>query len=72
MEIKSRMVAILLCFFFGWLGIHKFYLNNNKIGCFYLAFCWTLIPAIISIFDIIILLIMSDQTFNQKFNSNIK
>lgn len=27
---KSRLVALLLCFFFGWLGIHRFYVG--KIG----------------------------------------
>ncbi len=27
---KSRLVALLLCFFLGWLGIHRFYVG--KIG----------------------------------------
>ncbi|MBF0473086.1 MAG: TM2 domain-containing protein [Nitrospirae bacterium] len=27
---KSRLVAILLCFFMGWAGAHRFY--ANKIG----------------------------------------
>lgn len=27
---KSRLVAILLCFFLGWAGAHRFY--ANKIG----------------------------------------
>lgn len=27
---KSRLVALILCFFVGWLGIHRFYVG--KIG----------------------------------------
>jgi len=29
---KSRLVAFLLCFFFGWLGAHRFYLGKNATG----------------------------------------
>lgn len=34
---KSSVVAYLLWFFFGWLGIHKFYLNAPIMGIIYLA-----------------------------------
>ncbi|WP_218966776.1 TM2 domain-containing protein [Snodgrassella alvi] len=36
---KSRIVAALLAFFLGGLGIHKFYLNQNLQGILYLVFC---------------------------------
>ena len=36
-ERKSKVVAALLCFFFGWLGGHKFYLGFPKLGVIYLA-----------------------------------
>ena len=29
---KSRLVALLLCFFFGWIGIHRFYVNKVGTG----------------------------------------
>ncbi len=29
---KSKVVAALLCFFLGWLGVHRFYLGYNTIG----------------------------------------
>ena len=29
---KSRLVALLLCLFFGWLGIHRFYVNKVGTG----------------------------------------
>lgn len=29
---KSRLVAALLCFFLGWLGIHRFYVGKTGTG----------------------------------------
>lgn len=31
-EQKSKLVAVLLCFFLGGIGIHDFYLGNSKNG----------------------------------------
>lgn len=50
---KSKIVALLLCFFLGWVGMHRFYLGENKRGMIYLLFCWTGIPLFLSIFDFI-------------------
>ncbi len=33
---KSRLVALLLCFFLGTLGLHKFYLGRTGMGILYL------------------------------------
>lgn len=68
---KSRIVAILLCLFTGGLGGHKFYLNQNGLGLLYLLFCWTFIPGMIALIELIFLLMMDDYTFNKKFNNNI-
>ena len=65
---KSKGVALLLCFFLGGLGIHQFYLGNTVQGVFYLLFSWTCIPAIIAIFDFIIILCMSENYFHQKYD----
>ena len=65
---KDKNIAILLTFFLGALGIHKFYLGYNLAGVLYLIFSWTFIPAIIAFFDFIGLLLMSDQAFNAKYN----
>jgi len=35
--VKSTGVAYLLWFFLGWLGIHKFYLNQTALGVLYLC-----------------------------------
>ncbi len=29
---RSRLVALLLCFFIGWLGIHRFYVGKKGTG----------------------------------------
>jgi len=66
---KSRVVAILLAFFLGGLGIHKFYLGQIKWGVAYLLLCWTFIPSIAAFVEFIMLIIMTDQDFNTKFNN---
>jgi len=60
---RSKYVAALLAFFLGWIGIHKFYLGRNGWGLLYLLFSWTFIPAIISFFEGIRYLIISDDDF---------
>lgn len=68
---KNRLVAALLAFFLGYLGIHKFYLGENVAGILYLIFCWTFIPGIIAFFEFIGLLLMSDQAFDSKYNYHL-
>ncbi len=64
---RSRLVAILLAFFLGWFGAHKFYLGQVGWGIVYLLFCWTFIPAVVAFIEAIILLVMSDHEFNSKY-----
>ncbi|KGE73874.1 TM2 domain-containing protein [Spirochaeta lutea] len=33
---KSRLAALLLCFFLGYLGIHRFYVGKTGTGLLYL------------------------------------
>ena len=49
---KSRLIALLLCLFFGWIGAHRFYVG--KIGTGILMICtlgffgiWALIDLLI-------------------------
>lgn len=65
---KNKLVAALLALFLGGLGIHKFYLGQIFKGFLYLIFCWTFIPALISFFEAIILLVMSEDNFNKRYN----
>jgi len=66
---KNKVVAALLAFFLGGLGVHKFYLGQIGMGVLYLVFCWTFIPAIAAFVEFIIYLTMSDEAFNEKYGS---
>ncbi|WP_273796627.1 TM2 domain-containing protein [Bacillus sp. AGSP2] len=65
---KNKIVAALLAFFFGGLGIHKFYLGRVGQGILYILFCWTGIPSIIAFIEFIIFLYGSEEAFDQKYN----
>lgn len=64
---KDKTTAVLLAFFFGGLGVHRFYLGKVKsgflmlltLGCF----------GIWSFIDFIVLLCMSSDSFDKKYNS---
>lgn len=68
MAAKIKTSAVLWCFFLGAFGAHKFYLGQNGWGMVYLLFCWTTIPSFAAFFEFIMLLLMSDDEFNRKFN----
>lgn len=58
----SLMVYILLALFLGGIGAHDFYVNKIGKGLIKLAFCWTGIPSIIALFNLIGAL-MNKQNF---------
>lgn len=66
---KNKTTAGLLAIFVGYFCAHKFYLGQTGIGIIYLLFCWTGIPGIIALIEGIILLSMSDDEFNKKYNT---
>ena len=68
---KDKNIAAILAFplFGGW-GAHKFYLGQVGAGIVYLAFAWTLIPAIIAFFEFIILALMDRDEFNRRHNGS--
>ena len=65
---KNKYVAIILTFFVGGFGFHKFYLGEKVAGILYLLFSWTFIPSILAIFDFIGLLLISETNFNAQYN----
>ena len=67
MKTKSKATAIILALFLGDIGIHKFYLGQAGQGVLYLLLCWTFIPVILSIIDIIHYLVMSEGDFQTKY-----
>ena len=52
---KSDVVAILLAFFLGSFGAHRFYLGETGWGILYLLFCWTFIPHIVAFIECFLL-----------------
>ncbi|MEH2268678.1 MAG: NINE protein [Nostoc sp.] len=68
---RTKSTAIILCFFGGWLGIHKFYLGQNVAGILYLLFFWTCIPSLIAFVEFFVLVLMSDTEFNTNYNQLI-
>lgn len=64
---KSKVTAILLCFFLGGLGAHKFYLGKTGMGILYLFTAGLF--GIGTLIDFIKLLCMNDADFNAKFNA---
>lgn len=68
---KTKGTAIILAFFLGGLGGHKFYLDQSGQGMLYLLFCWTFIPSFLAFIDLIRFLIMSDDEFNRLYNQQM-
>ena len=73
---KSKLVAILLAFFLGCWGIHQFYLGNYLRGVIYLIvglfgiffIIPLLITGVLALIDIIVIAMMDEQTFAQKYS----
>ncbi len=48
---KNYIIAGVLAFFFGSVGLHKFYMGEYKTGLLYVLFCWTGIPGTIAFYE---------------------
>ncbi len=49
---KSVTTAVLITFFFGGIGIHRFWFNEIGIGFVYILFSWTFIPYFIALIEL--------------------
>ncbi|MDE7411725.1 MAG: TM2 domain-containing protein [Paramuribaculum sp.] len=65
---KDKTTTILLTFFLGGFGAQWFYLGKYGLGVISLLFCWTYIPGLIALIQFIMLLCMSTDEFNRKYN----
>jgi TM2 domain-containing membrane protein YozV len=66
----SKALLLLLTFFFGGLGGHKFYLGKYWQGALYLIFFWTGIPALIALVEFIVYLFTGSERLNEKYSAN--
>ncbi|MFB9057200.1 tellurite resistance TerB C-terminal domain-containing protein [Mariniflexile ostreae] len=67
---RNKTTASILAFFLGGLGIHQFYLRNYIRGAIFLLFSWTFIPILFGFVDFLILLVMNEDRFNDKYNKD--
>ena len=67
-ENKDRSKAIQKALYGGAFGSHKFYLGQPGVGFIRAIFFWTLVPSIIAIIEMFILMRMSDDEFNRRYN----
>jgi TM2 domain-containing membrane protein YozV len=51
---KDPTTGLLLSFFLGGVGAHKYYMGNDRLGLAYLLFCWTLIPTALGILEALV------------------
>ncbi|WP_432785190.1 hypothetical protein AAEX37_02090 [Oligella sp. MSHR50489EDL] len=65
-----RKMAIVLAILLGWLGVHRFYLNQIFTGLLYLIISQIFLPlsVILSLIDAIRYFSMDDTGFEQRFN----
>ena len=73
-KVYSKLVALLLWLFLGWIGAHRFYIGDSGTGAIYvlcLLFCWLFIPAFVLIgllvYDLIQIL-ANDHLGNSKLS----
>lgn len=65
---KNKVTAGILAIFFGWLGVHRFYLGQVGRGVLYLLFSFTMIPLLIGFIDGIVFLTQDRDTFDKRYN----
>ncbi len=63
----NKLAYCLLAFFLGGLGGHKFYGGKFVWGIVYVCFCWTGIPAIIALIELIIALFKKSDLYGNIY-----
>ena len=52
LHLVNKKIYLLLNIFLGWCGMHRFYEKRWILGLFYLALCWTGLPAMLCVTDL--------------------
>lgn len=61
----NKGMYIMLCLFLGGIGLHKFYAGKWFTGLLYVAFCWTWLPAILALFDLLVAMFKTPNQYGQ-------
>lgn len=65
----SKPTLLLLTFFLGGIGAHKFYLGKYVQAGLYLLFWWTLVPVAVALVEFVIYALTSPARLNEKFSA---
>ena len=63
----NKVALLLITFFLGGFGAHKFYLRRYLQGVIYLLFFWTGIPALVALVEFIIYALKSEADLQQQY-----
>ena len=63
----NKVALLLVTFFLGGLGGHKFYLKKYLQGVLYLLFFWTYIPALAALIEFIVYACKSEPELQEKY-----
>jgi len=66
----NKAVLLLLTFFLGGLGVHRFYLGNYGLGILYLLFFWTGIPGLIALIEFIVFIFISSEKIEDNYTAH--
>jgi len=66
----SKSALLMITFFIGGLGGHRFYLGNYIIGIFYLLFFWTWIPSLLAFIEFIWFAFMSSEKIENDYTAH--
>ena len=66
----NKPALLLMTFFLGGLGAHKFYLGKWVQGIFYLLFFWLWIPGLIALIELIVYACTSSERLNEKYSAH--
>jgi TM2 domain-containing membrane protein YozV len=64
---KRQSTATLLALFGGMLGLHHFYIGQNRKGALCVLFFWTFIPLILSLIDGVKFALADEEEFKRRF-----
>ena len=70
---KAATTGVLLCFFLGGVGAHRFYMGQKGLGIVYACFFWTTIPACIALVECFLMPSVGNwrpRTKNQQLTSH--
>lgn len=64
-KVVDKVIYLVLAFFLGWIGVHKFYAGKIGVGIMFVIFWWTGIPALISFIEFIVAIFKKPDAYGK-------